>query len=125
MPEVLRGETLVQTSTSKCMGLNLKEGRQIMAPSNTKDAFREIIGRRIVGLLFDELPVGRCDLSAGTKTLVFEDGTGFTIASNGSFWQESADEIAHGLAVAKSNLDMAKREIDDALATAGALGIEE
>lgn len=90
-----------------------------MAASNTKDAFRELVGKRIAGVLFNALPLNRADLSAGTKTLVFDDGTGFTVAGNGSFWQESKDEIARAIRWARADLETAKRNIQDVLIAAG------
>jgi len=84
----------------------------LSAASNTKDCFRDLVGKHIKGVLFDTLPLGRADLSAGTKTIVFFDGTGLTIASNGSFWPESADTI-------RQAINTAKREIEGVLALAG------
>ena len=91
-----------------------------MAASNTKDAVRELIGKRIVGVLFDTIPLGRADLSAGTKTLVFDDGTGFTVTSHGAFWRESENAIARAGDAARARLENAKRDIEDVLVAAGA-----
>ena len=92
-----------------------------MAASNTRECFSECVGRRIIGVLFHALPVGRRDLAAGTKTLVFDDGTGLTFTGNGAYWQEPADEIARAVAERRRALDAAKNEIADVLALAGAL----
>jgi hypothetical protein len=54
------------------------------ATSNTFECFRDVIGLKVVGVLKDAMPPSRRDLAAGTKTLVFEDGTGLTFAPNGS-----------------------------------------
>ena len=92
-----------------------------MAASNTKDAVRELIGRRIVGVLFDTLPLGRADLNSGTKTLVFDDGSGFTFTAHGTFWQESQQEIARAVSVAQKQLSDVQREVEGVLSLAGAL----
>lgn len=90
-----------------------------MVASNTKDCFRYCIGKQVTGVLFDALPLGRCDLSSGTKTMIFEDGTGLTIANNGSFWIESADEIQRAVRSRKEELETTQRELADVLAVAG------
>jgi hypothetical protein len=91
-----------------------------MTASNTKDCFREIVGKQVKGVLFDALPVGgRGDLSDGTKTLVFDDGTGLTISSSGTYWRESANEISRAIEIARAKLKSAKRDIEDVLIAAG------
>lgn len=90
-----------------------------MAASNTRECVRELVGKHIRGVLFDVLPIGRADLSAGTKTLVFFDGTGFTFADNGSFWQESAAEVRRAIEITKAKLLAAKLDIEDVLHLAG------
>jgi hypothetical protein len=90
-----------------------------MAASNTKECFRECIGKKIVGVLFDTLPVGRRDLAVGTYTLVFDDGSGLTFKHNGAFWQESKEEIRQGIDNAKENLKHATTELEGVLEVAG------
>lgn len=90
-----------------------------MAASNTRECVRELVGKHIRGVLFDALPIGRADLSEGNKTLVFFDGTGFTFAANGSFWQESADDVRRAIGITKGKLIAAKREVEDVLHLAG------
>lgn len=92
-----------------------------MAASNTKGCFRESVGKRIVGVLFNALPFGRHDLAQGCKTLVFEDGTGLTFADNGSFWQETKNDIQRAVDVQREELNCAKADIEDVLRVAGAL----
>lgn len=92
-----------------------------MAASNTFDCFRECIGLRVVGVLRDAMPVSDRGLAKGTKTLVFEDGTGLTMAPNGSYWRESSNEIDRAISVRKRELDALNRDVADVLATAGAL----
>lgn len=53
--------------------------------SNTRDCYREFVGQRLIGLVFDALPVRRRDIARGTVTMIFEDGRGLTIGSNGSY----------------------------------------
>lgn len=92
-----------------------------MAASNTFECFRECIGLRVVGVLKDALPVNRRDLNRGTKTLVFEDGSGLTVASNGSYWRESKEQIDRAIAVRKRELDALQTDVRDVLETAGAM----
>jgi hypothetical protein len=90
-----------------------------MAASNTKDCFREFVGMKVKGVLFDALPVGRADLNGGSKTLVFEDGRGLTIANNGSFWIDSAEEIKRAVSITKDELKKLQRATKDVLKLAG------
>jgi hypothetical protein len=92
-----------------------------MAASNTKECFRESVGKRIVGVLFNALPFGRHDLAHGCKTLVFDDGTGLTLADNGSYWQENKADIQRAVDVQRDELSRAKADIEDVLRVAGAL----
>lgn len=89
-----------------------------MVASNTKDCFRACVGKRVKGVLFDALPASRSDLSAGTKTLIFEDGSGLTIASNGSFWPENVEDIRRAVARKRDELEAVKGEISEVLAVA-------
>lgn len=92
-----------------------------MAASNTKDCFRECIGKKVIGVLFDALPRNRKDLSAGTKTLVFDDKTGLTITSEGAFWLETKEEIEFAVHERRRELESCKREIEDVLQVAGVI----
>ena len=89
--------------------------------SNTVDCFRELIGRRIVGVLFNALPRGRADLSAGTKTIVMDDGRGLTISSSGTFWIESAEDVKTAVMARKVELDQTRREIAEIITLSGVL----
>lgn len=89
--------------------------------SNTRECFSEFIGQRVIGALFDAFPVSRRDLAGGTKTLVFEDGRGLTIASNGSFWVENPDEVRRAVDSKTRELQKAGNEIEAVLKLAGAL----
>lgn len=80
-----------------------------MAASNTFEAFRECIGHKVVGVLKDAMPPSDRGLAAGTKTLVFEDGTGFTMAPNGSYWRESKKEIDRAISIRKRELETNER----------------
>ena len=90
-----------------------------MPGSNSKDCLRTQVGKRIIGVLFDALPLGRVDLRAGNKTFVFEDGTGFTFTSKGAFWEESASEVGRALAAKMAELDEHKRTMESVLELAG------
>lgn len=93
-----------------------------MVASNTKDCFRECIGKTIRGFLFDALPAFRPDLAKGNKTLIFEDGTGLTISNTGAYWLDSAFDISRALAERKLQLDRNSQDIRDALLAAGVEG---
>lgn len=88
--------------------------------SNLTDAFRTFIGCTVKGCLFNALPVGRADLAHGTKTLIFDCGWGLTIASNGSYWPESPEEIKRAIRRAKEQLRNTQAEIKGVLQIAGA-----
>lgn len=92
-----------------------------MTASNTKDCFREFVGKRVKGVLFDAFPMGRRDLNAGSKTLVFEDGRGLTIAQNGSFWIESAEDVKRAVSAVLEKAKATRKEIKGLLALAGEL----
>ncbi len=55
-----------------------------MVASNTRDCFRACVGKLVTGVMFDALPVGSRQLATGTKTLIFDDGSGLTVAINGA-----------------------------------------
>ena len=93
-----------------------------MAASNTKEAVRELIGRKVVGVLFDALPINKADLQSGNKTLVFEDGSGFTFSSNGSFWRETTNDIGRAVAILEKRLSNNQRELEGILEVAGRAG---
>lgn len=88
--------------------------------SNTRDCFREFVGQRVIGLLFDALPDDR-QLSPGSKTLIFEDRRGLTISGNGTYWIESVETVARAVERQKAKLTTAQRELNEVLATAGAM----
>jgi hypothetical protein len=92
-----------------------------MAASNTKECFRECVGKKVVGVLFDAMPPGRTDLSCGTKTLLFDDGSGLTISSKGTFWVEHPEEIKRAIAEAHGALRRNQRDLKDVLDAAGVL----
>ena len=79
-----------------------------MVASNTRDCFRACVGKRVIGVLFEALPAGRRNLAIGTKTLIFEDGTGLTIAGNGSFWIENSEDIKRAIEYHKTELEATK-----------------
>ena len=87
--------------------------------SNIHAAFSTFIGCTVKGVLFDTLPLGRRDLSSGTKTLIFDCGWGLTIASNGSYWPESPSDIERAISYAKTRLQSNREEIESVLALAG------
>jgi hypothetical protein len=90
-----------------------------MPASNTKDCFREFIGMKIKGVIFDALPIGDIWRAKGTKTLIFEDGRGLTISNNGSFWIENENDIKKAVENKRKELDVVSKEIQDVLSIAG------
>ena len=89
-----------------------------MSASNTHECFREFIGQRLTGLLFGVLPVDRSDIGAGTKTLIFEDGRGLTLSPHGTYWIDSAREVARGVEQRKREIANQQRELSEQLANA-------
>ena len=72
--------------------------------SNSKDCFREFLGKKFVGILFDTMPISDARLASGNKTLIFEDGRALTLSDNGSYWIESEKEVARAVNKTKSEL---------------------
>lgn len=89
--------------------------------ANTRDCFRFAVGHKVVGVLFDSLPVSRRDLSRGNATLVFDCGCGLTISAKGTYWLESPQEIQRAADVTRGKLAECERESRDVLALAGQL----
>jgi hypothetical protein len=90
--------------------------------ANTFECFREFIGHKVVGVLRDALPVGNQGIASGTKTLVFDDGRGLTIASNGSWWIDRADDVARAIRSRQQALEATADELKDVLELAGVWG---
>lgn len=88
--------------------------------SNTRDCFSTFIGCKVVGVLFDALPLTDRSLAAGNKTLVFDDGHGLTISSNGSYWTESPETIKRAIDQKKKELARTQDELSGVLQLAGA-----
>jgi hypothetical protein len=97
------------------------ESRQegMVAASNSRDCFKECVGKKVTGVLFDAFPIRRIDLSSGSKTLIFDDGSGLTVASNGSFWTETAKDVKWAVDARIRELSDVKTEIAAALSVAG------
>lgn len=87
--------------------------------SNSHETFSTFVGCTVKGFLKNCFPLGRRDLSAGTKTLLFECGWGLTVSSKGSYWVESPEDVKRAINYAKKELATAQREIRDVLALAG------
>lgn len=92
-----------------------------MTASNTRECFKDCIGKKVVGVLFDALPWDRDELSKGSKTLLFDDGTALTIAANGTFWIDLPGEVRRAISKRLIMLDDIKKEISEVLSAAGAL----
>ena len=92
-----------------------------MTASNTKECFRECVGKTVKGVLFCALPINDRDIASRTKTLVFDDGTGLTFSDNGSFWPEHASDVRRAVERKRDELNATKGEIAGVLALAGEL----
>ena len=90
-----------------------------MSAANTQDCIRDLIGKTVVGVLFDALPVNHQDLAVGTKTIVFDDGMGFTFNSRGAFWRETAKDITRAVGLKEQELRSIEADIKDVLTVAG------
>ena len=102
-----------------------------MTEKNTKDCVRDLIGKKVVGVLFNALPIQRDlrprlrrevihrDNEPGTKTLIFDDGTGFTFNSRGAFWKETTKDIARAVERKERELRSIEADIKDVLTVAG------
>ena len=95
------------------------EATIMSAASNTKDCFREFVGKKLIGLLFDTAPLGHADLAGDTKTMIFDDGRGLTIANNGSFWIESAEEVGRAVGLRKTELQLIANELAEVISLSG------
>lgn len=91
-----------------------------MPAANTKECFSEFIGQKVVGVLFDAVPVSRMDLAIGNKTLIFEDGRGLTISSKGTYWIETAEDIAAAARKTARHLRDVEKHLAGVLDLAGA-----
>lgn len=87
--------------------------------SNTRGVIASLVGRKIVGVLTNALPVGRRDLAAGTKTIVLDCGHGLTFANNGSFWLDGKGEVARAIRLLRRDLERTAGEIGELLELAG------
>lgn len=90
-----------------------------MSASNTKDCFREFVGHRIKGVLFDALPWNRVDLSAGSKALIFEDGRALVIHLNGTYYIATVEEVQRAIRSSKTLLETNERQLKEVLKLAG------
>lgn len=108
----------IHNTESTAVDNSYKDSKMIPA-SNTKDCFRDVLGLTVKGVLFDAMPFHRHDLKQGNKTLVFEDGTGLTISSNGSFWRERKVDVDQAIQAKAQELAALQRDTQEVLATAG------
>ena len=90
-----------------------------MPAANTRACFEEFVGQKVVGVIFDALPVSYRGLARGTKTLIFEDGRGLTIASNGSYWIDNANELRSAIQRAERELRQTEKNLRGVLSAAG------
>lgn len=91
-----------------------------MTTANTRECFSEFVGQKVVGVLFDALPLSRADLRAGTKTLIFEDGRGLHIHSNGSFGIVTKEDVDSAIRATQRRIEATQRDLAGVLDLAGA-----
>jgi hypothetical protein len=90
--------------------------------ANCRECFTECIGKKVVGVLFDALPLYPEAIAKNTKTLVFHDKTGLTVAGNGSYWQESESDIARAVERKVADLRKVTALLTNVLEVAGYVG---
>lgn len=83
--------------------------------SNTKECFDTFIGQTVKGVLFGGLHGHGSD----TKTLIFEDGRGFTFNGNGAFWVTSTEDVARAVRKASADLAATESRLKEVLDLAG------
>lgn len=98
----------------------MSKRKSYTATANTSECFSICVGRKVVGVLFDTLPVSNSNLARGNKTLVFADGYGLTISNTGTYWTETKDDIARAIRRKRDELGRNQREIEQVLALASA-----
>lgn len=87
-----------------------------MATSNTIAAFREIVGRKILGLYRD----------GSSVCLVFDDGTGFAFnTEHGSYWNIGRYEVAAKARDRREELERLQADLRDVVAAEGLAAITE
>lgn len=87
-----------------------------MATSNTKEVFREAVGKRIVGLF-----TTHGEIAGTTTVLVLDDGTGVAVASNGSHWSLAKKEVKRRVYERRRELEALQADLRDVIASEGAL----
>jgi hypothetical protein len=97
----------------------MNKTKMSMSASNTKECFRECVGKKVKGVLFNALPFGSRELAHGTKTLIFDDGSGITFSNNGTYWRELPEEVTRAIKNAKKELEDAVVDLEDVLFMAG------
>ena len=87
-----------------------------MAASNTKEVFREVIGKKVVGVYWERNDHGEA------AVLVLDDGSGLAFNHNGSHWNVSAEDIALRVQHRRMELARAYADLNDILKVEGVLG---
>jgi hypothetical protein len=83
----------------------------IVVRINDQTLFREFVGHKLKGVLFDVLP----DPSAtgqNTVALVYDDGRGLLLYESGTFGLVEADAVKAGVRARKQALKAIKEELD-------------
>ena len=89
--------------------------------SNTKECVRACIGKRIVAVLIDAVPAHMPDLSRGVRTFVFDDGTGFSFSSKGSYWLDGVGSIRLAVKAKRAALEELSAALEETLRADGLL----
>lgn len=88
------------------------------APANSEECLLELRGRTIVDVLINAFPFAY-------RTLLLDDGTGFTWSNNGTFWREDAATMKGAVDTRLRKLEKDQEELQRLLDYAEAVGCGE
>lgn len=92
-----------------------------MATSNTKEVFREAIGRRIVGLYTEQ-----AEFAGVVVVLVLDDGSGLAFGTgNGTHWTVPPAEVKLRVRRRRAELELLTSDLRDVLALEAVSATEE
>lgn len=91
-----------------------------MSASNTRECVLDLRGLKVVGFIEGLLPRGDRDIASHCKTILFDDGTGFTWSENGSFWRESKEHVTSAINELQADLERTRLQQADLIVASGA-----
>jgi hypothetical protein len=83
--------------------------------ANRKGCFDTFLGLAVKGVLFG----GLAGYGTDTKTLIFEDGRGFTFCSTGGYWVTSRADVERAVRKAQQELEATENRLREVLTLAG------